>query len=349
MVRIGIIGVGGIATGVHIPGILEAKNGKVTAICDVNPEALKKAGEKLNIPEEFRFSNHMDLLNCGNIDAVEICTPNHLHVPFSLDAWRANIPFEVEKPLSINMTEASRLGDALKEKNVPNMMCFSYRFRSAVRYAKELIEKGLLGDIVHVNVEYFKDSAFWKGRPMEWRFEKQYAGTGVLGDLGVHLIDMAQFLVGDMTRVCSRTGIVVKQRPIAGTDKIGNVETDDFCNFMADFENGASGVFSVTRCAIGQSNTIKYGIYGTLGMMEFNLNNPDEISVCIGEIDVETHGQHTIKVPKKYRASQEQTFIDMVEGKDCPDLPTVEDGLKCQKILDALLESSEKNCWIDLK
>ena len=80
-----------------------------------------------------------------------------------------------------------------------------------------------------------------------------------------------------------------------------------------------------------------------------NINLFDEISVCIGEIDVETRGQHTIKVPKKYRVSQEQTFIDMVEGKEIPYLPTVDDGLKCQKILDSLLESSEKNCWIQLK
>lgn len=348
MVKIGIIGVGGIVQGVHIPGLKAATGGKIVAICDINPDTLKKVGDMLEIDEKYRFTNYLDLIACKEVDAVEICTPNHLHVPMSLDVMKAGKPFQVEKPLSVNKEEASKLYDALKDNFIPNMMCFSYRYCSAVRYAKDIIEQGMLGDIVHVNVEYQKDSAFWKGRPMEWRFEKKCAGTGVLGDLGVHLIDMAQFLVGDMKSVCSRTGIVVKKRPIAGTDKMGDVETDDFCNFMADFHCGAAGVFSVTRCAVGQGNTIKYGIFGTKGMISFNLNFPDELSVCIGDVDVEARGQHTVQVPKKYRVSQEQTFIDMVSGKQCQYLPTVEDGMKCQKILDSLLESSVKNCWIDL-
>ena len=349
MVRLGIIGVGGIANGVHIPEIQNTKNGQIVAICDIDKERLQAVGDKLGIDEKYRFENYMDLINCDIVDAIEICTPNYLHVPMALDALKSGKPFEVEKPLSINYQDATRLGDALKENAVPNMMCFSYRFRSAVRYAKDIIEQGLLGDIIHVNVEYLKDSGLWKGRPMEWRFEKDKAGTGVLGDLGVHLIDMAQFLVGDMKRICGKAAIVVKERPIKGTDKIGKVETDDYCNFMVEFENGAAGMFSVTRCAVGQSNTIKYAIYGTKGMIGFNLNKSDEIEVCIGDIDVDSHGQHTIRVPSKYRVSQEQTFIDLVEGKLGQYLPTVEDGLKCQKILDSLLESSEKSCWIDLK
>ena len=348
MVRIGIIGVGGIVQGVHIPGIQKAKGGKIVAICDTNPETLKKVGDLLDIPEKYRFENHLDLIACEEVDAVEICTPNHLHVPMSLDVMKTGKPFQVEKPLSINKEIAATLGDALKENFVPNMMCFSYRYCSAVRYAKDIIQQGLLGDVIHINVEYLKDSALWKGRGMEWRFEKKCAGTGVLGDLGVHLIDMAQFLVGKMIRVCSKAVIVVKERPIPGTDKMGKVETDDFCNFLADFEGGAAGVFSVTRCAIGQGNTIKYAIYGTKGMIAFDLNKPDELSVCIGDVDVDTRGQHTVKVPKKYQVSQEQTFIDMVNGKECQYLPTVEDGIECQRILDTLLESSEKRCWMDL-
>ena len=130
---------------------------------------------------------------------------------------------------------------------------------------------------------------------------------------------------------------------------IYQVETDDFCNFMADFEGGATGMFTVTRCAIGHDNTIKYDIYGTKGVLSFNLNNPDELRVCVGEIDVESYGMHTVKVPNKYKIAQEQMFVDLVSGKPCRYLPTVADGLKCQKILDALLESSDSRKWVNLK
>lgn len=349
MIGIGIIGVGGIADKVHIPGINEAEDGQLVAICDTDKKRLNGIGDKYNIPQNRRFENYLDLIACSEVDAVEVCTPNYLHVPMAQAAAKAGKPINVEKPLSTNLTEAKKLGDTLLENSVPNMMCFSYRFKPAVRYAKEILNRGLLGDILSVNVEYLKSSAFWADRRLDWRFIKEYAGTGVLGDLGVHLIDMAQFLVGDMTRVCAEAGIVVKQRKRLDSDGFGNVETDDYCNFMADFDCGAHGMFTITRCAIGHDNTIKYDIFGTKGVLSFNLNNPDELSLCIGEIDVESYGMHTVSVPGKYKITQEQMFIDMASDKPRRYLPTVKDGISCQKILDSLLESSENNCWVSLK
>lgn len=349
MVRIGIIGVGGIACGAHIPEICESDGGVLTAVCDIDSGKLNSVGDRFNIPQNRRFTNYRELIECDEVDAVEICTPNYLHVPMAIDAVRAGKPINVEKPLSVNITEARKLESALSENHVPNMMCFSYRFKPAVRYAKEILNRGLLGDILSVNVEYLKSSAFMAGRRLEWRFIKKYAGTGVLGDLGVHLIDMAQLLVGNMTRVCAETGIVVKQRKKLDSEELGNVETDDYCNFLADFECGAHGMFNVTRCAIGHDNTIKYDIFGTRGVLSFNLNNSDELSLCIGDIDVESCGMHTVKVPDKYRIAQEQMFVDLVSGKECQYLPSVADGIVCQNILDSLLESSQKNGWIYLK
>ena len=348
MVRVGIIGLGGIARNVHIPGIVEAAGGKITAICDPKESMLKEVGDAYGIPENRRFQNYLELIHCADVDAVEICSPNFLHVPMAIEAVRAGKAINVEKPLSVNYAEAKKLEDALQENSVPNMMCFSCRFLPAVRYAKELLDQGLLGDILSVNAEYLKSSAFWAGRRLEWRFIKEYAGTGVLGDLGVHLVDMARLLVGDMTRVCSETGIAVKQRKMRSSDELGNVETDDYCFFMADFACGAHGMFTVTRCAIGHENTIRFDIFGTKGSLSFNLNTPDEISLCIGEADAKGCSFHTVKVPDGYKASQEQMFIDLVSGKDCQYLPTAADGLRSQKVLDALLESSEKHCWVSV-
>ena len=116
------------------------------------------------------------------------------------------------------------VANALAEAEVPNMMCFSYRFCPAVRYAKWIMDNGLLGDIVNIDVAYLKNSAFFEGRRLEWRFVKEKAGTGVLGDLGVHLIDLAELLAGDIKAVSGTTDIVVKQLYLPSVMSILNLK-----------------------------------------------------------------------------------------------------------------------------
>ncbi len=346
MKKIGIIGVGNIACGAHIPQLEKATGIQVVAVCDIDAAALQKAGDRLNIPADRRYKDYHDLLACDDIDGVEICTPNYLHVKMAADAVRAGKAINVEKPLGLDVNDTQALVEALKEHPVPNMMCFSYRYCAAVRYAKWIMEQKLLGDIVSVHVEYLKSSAFMEGRRLEWRFIKEYAGTGVLGDLGVHLIDMATFLIGDLDSVCATTGIVVKERQKLDSEEWGKVETDDYCNFLASFQNGTAGSFVISRCAIGNQNSIKYEIYGTKGMIAFHLNDPTVLGVCIGPVDVKCDGLHTVSVPKEFFITQEQMFSDLLNGKPCQYLPTVEDGVRCQRALDALLESSQSGKFV---
>ena len=348
-VGVGIIGVGGIANGRHIPELLQVKGCKITAVCDINPNALKAAGDKLGLDETHRFTDYKELIACKDVDAVEVCTPNYLHAVMAAEAVKAGKPINVEKPLSTDVSHIKPLSDALSKNPVANMMCFSYRFFPAVRFAKHILEKNMIGNIVSIDVQYLKSSAFAEGRRLDWRFVKEYAGTGVLGDLGVHLIDMSEFLVGKINSVCASTGIVVKERKKIGSEEIGKVETDDFCHFIADIEGGVSGTFVITRCAIGNANTIKFDIFGTEGVISFNLNNPNTIAVCIGEIDKKGNGLHTVTVPPEFKITQEQMFIDMVNGKPCKYLPTVEDGIRAQNILDSLLLSSEEKRWVNIK
>ncbi len=345
-VRIGIIGCGGIANGAHIRQLNDVKEAEIVALCDIDEEKLKNTAEKVGVDEAHRFENYKDLIACPDVDAVEICTPNHLHVPMAIEAVRAGKPFNCEKPLALDFRQATELKNALEKRNIPNMMCFSYRFHPAVRYAKYILSKGLIGKVISINVEYLKSSALWKGRRLEWRFIKEYAGTGVLGDLGVHLIDMASFLVGDFHEICANFGTVVKERQKIGSDEWGKVETDDYCNFLATIGDGVSANFAITGCALGNANTIKYDIFGTEGVISFNLNDPSVLGVCIGEIDRMSESLHFVKVPDKFKISQEQMFTNLVLGKECEYLPTVYDGLACQKILDAAVLSAEEKRFV---
>ena len=346
--RIGIVGVGGIACGRHIPELLAVSSCKITAICDIDKDRLKAVGDQLNIPIELRFTNYNDLINSPKVDAVEICTPNHLHVPIATATIKAGKPVNIEKPLSINLSACEPINNALLENPIPNMMCFTYRFMPAIRYAKWIIENGLIGDILNIDVEYFKDSGFIKGRRLEWRFQKEKAGTGVLGDLGVHLIDMAELLAGKITAVCGVTDIIVKERQRLDSDEWAPVETDDYCSFMCTMENGVKGNFVISRCANGKPNSVKFDVYGTKGLICFNMNNPNVLDFYSEISDISGESLQTVDVPEQFHTTQEAEFIKMLSGEECELLPTVNDGLRSQKILDSILESSEKHCWIDI-
>lgn len=349
MVRIGVVGTGGIACNKHIPEILSCPDGKLVAICDIDEEKLRAAGEKFNVPENMRFTNYRDLINCPEVDAVEICTPNHLHVPIALEAVKAGKHVEVEKPLTTESNpEMAELLSEIEKRGVVNMMSFSYRFKSAVRYAKTLIDEGKLGKIVNVNVEYLQSGVFIPGRRLEWRFVKEYAGSGTLGDLGVHLIDMTRFLLGDFKSVAALSATVVKERRKLDSEEMAPVLVDDITSFIAKLENDVIANFLVTKCAIGESNTIKYEIYGTKGVIKFNLNKPDTIFLCINDEEGATGVICEVDVPREYRLGQEECFIRTVKGELFPYYPAVSEGAACQEIVDALILSANEGKIINL-
>ena len=196
-IQIGIVGLGGIS-GKHIRELLACPEAEIVAICDVDPAKIAEKNALLRLPPERCYTDYRDLVKDPEVMAVEVCTPNHLHAEIAISALLAGKPVNVEKPLALSYEEAKRILDAQKEAGLVGMTCFSYRFQPAVRYAKHLVDTGELGEIIGLNVAYLKDSALWEGRELEWRFVKAYAGSGVIGDLGVHLIDLAQLLAGNI-------------------------------------------------------------------------------------------------------------------------------------------------------
>ena len=228
------------------------------------------------------------------------------------------------------------------------MTCFSYRFQPAVRYAKYILEQGAIGDVVGINVAYLKNSAFWEGRRLEWRFVQEYAASGVIGDLGVHLIDLAQLLAGEITELCASQMTVVKERRRLSSDALAPVETDDQCSFIAKFSCGAQGSFHITRCAIGHVNTIRYDAYGTKGSLSFDLNHPEVLGICRGEGDPKNLRTEMVDVPLEFYKEQERTFVDAVLGRRDDLFPSLETGAQGQKVVDAILLSANEKRWVTL-
>lgn len=345
---VGVVGCGGIACNVHLPQLQTADGAVIAALCDIDEAQLKKAGDRFQIPEERRFRDYHDLIACSAVDAVDICTPNNSHCPIAMAAVVSGKPFCVEKPIGISYEEAQSLEQAARNAGLPSMVCFSYRFMPAVRHARQLMQSGAIGQVVQVYAQYLKASAYMTGRRLDWRFTQEIARYGVSGDLAVHIIDMIQFLVADFTGVFAQTGIAVKERLRLDSDVMARVDTDDYCNFLAELDGGIAAVFGVSRSAIGNRNHISVDIYGDKGALRFDLNKKNEIQICLDDGSGDNISMETITLQPDSAPSQMQTFIDIVRNEKTADAPTLADGVSCQKVLDALLDSAKMRQWIDL-
>lgn len=347
--KIGLIGCGGIANGVHLPGYASASGAEIYALCDIDKEKLDRTAEKYGVPPERRFTDWHDLI-ASDAEAIDICTPNYLHVPMAKAAVAAGKHFCCEKPLGISYEECLALEKDADLAGVKAMVCFSYRFMPAVRYAKHLVDECKIGKVVNFYAQYLKSSAYMKDRGLDWRFVGRDARYGVSGDLGVHLLDLASFLSGDVTALTADLGIAVKERKRLDRDEMAPVETDDFCHFLAKFECGASATFSITRAAFGNVNRIRVEVYGETGAFRFDLTQNDKLEYYTGGIKPgnEINIMETMAVPDEFRTSQMQCFADLLNNKPDCYIPTLHDGVKLQRVLDAILESNEKRAWIDL-
>lgn len=276
---------------------------------------------------------------------MDICTPNNSHCEIGMEAVRCGKPFNMEKPLGVSIEEAEELLKFADERGVKSQICFSYRFYPAVRYAKKLIEEGKIGKIHSIYANYLKDSAYWVGRRLDWRFDSSIARYGVSGDLAVHILDTVRFLAGDYEKLLAHMNIIVKERLRLDRDEIAQVDTDDVCNFLAFMKNGASATFGVSRAAAGSKNRVRAEIYGEKGGLCFDLTDPDHMEIALGA----NSEMETIEIPAEYRYPQQQSFIDLVNGKEDPWRPRLSDGVYLQYVLEALMESAEAGSLVTIR
>ena len=352
VIRVGSVGLGGIWTGVHEPGIRRSPNLELVAICDIDEEKLQAAGEKYGIPPERRFVDYHDLISCPDVEAVDICTSNDAHFEIAMAAVEAGKPYDLEKPITMTAEQADTLAKATEEKGLKNMVCFSYRFKAAARYAKDLIQRGMLGTIYHVDMQYYQAWGLpFCQTPLVWRFQKDLTGSGALGDLGCHALDLVRFVTGqEYTRLVSHTGTFIQEREKLDGSGLGQVDVDDFSNYMAEMDGGIRATFRITRFGYGRGNYQTMEIYGSEGAIQYELDHAapdtDEISICIGQANAEAHVFTKLPIPDKYKVDQMQSFADIINGKEDGMAATIQEGCRIQHALDVIIRSAEEEKWL---
>jgi len=341
------------------------------AICGRTKEEVAKAA-KIYGWQSYETSWEK-LIQRDDIDLIDIATPVNLHKDIAIAAAKAGKHILCEKPMALNLNEARQMLEAAEKAGVKHMIGFNYRKVPAIALAKRLIDEGALGKIYHFRAVYLQDWIVDPNFPLVWRLRKEVAGSGALGDLGSHIIDLARFLVGEFDRAICTTQTFIEERPEASYvtgltakagKKMGEVSVDDAAIAMVRFKNGALGSFEVTRFAPGHKNCGRIEINGSKGSIFFDLERINELQFFSREDKNYAQGFRTILVteeshpylkawwPPGHVIGWEHAMIheiyELMEAiaNDRMPSPNFGDGLKCQEVLDALDRSAREGKWV---
>ncbi len=306
------------------------------------------------------------VINRDDIDLIDICTSNQSHMSIAVAAAKKGKHILCEKPISLNTKEAKKMLDAALESNVRHMVAFNYRRVPALVLAKQMIAENKLGEIHHFNAVYYQDWLVDPAFPYVWRHDSKESGSGAHGDMNAHTVDLARYLLGEFEAVCGEEKIFIKERLNTETGKMAEVTADDAIAFLARFRNGAIGTFMATRFATGRKNYLRLEIFGNKGSLAFNLERLNEIDYFSNEDDANEQGFKNIIVtesshpyleswwPPGHIIGWEHTFIheiaDLVKaiGNKENATPDFYDGLRCQQVLDAVMQSAHEQKWIQI-
>jgi len=346
-VRLAVIGTGGMAN-VHGTRFTENKNCRVVAAVDVSQERVNDFCERHKIPTAY--TTVKDLLAKEDFDAVTIVTPDAFHAPIALQCLRAGKHVLCEKPLALNYEDARKMTLAARKAKVVNMVNFSYRDWPCIQAVSALVQKGEIGEIRHVEASYLqawlpsKVWGDWRTNPAWlWRLSSKHGSKGVLGDVGVHIVDFATFPAGPIESVYCR----LKAFPKAPRNRVGEyvLDANDSAVLNVEFENGALGTIHTTRWCGGHANRLFLKIAGTKGTVEIDSDRTTSgYRICSGEnLDKSLWTEVEVTpVLNNY-----QRFIKSIQsGKQ--DQPDFARGAEIQKVLDACFVSNAKNAPVKL-
>lgn len=344
---------------------------EMAVLCGRDAAGVKAAADKFGWQETE--TDWRRVVERSDIDLIDVSTPGDLHAPICVAAAESGKIVWCEKPLANTLDEAKAMRDAVASEGVFHAVFHNYRYCPAVALARKMIDDGFIGKVYHFRAVYLQDWIADPSFPLVWRLEKESAGSGAHGDINSHIIDLGRFLVGEITEVSGHLETFVHQRPkLAATDdrlggvasaEMGNVTVDDAAMFMAKFESGALGTFEATRFAVGRKNHNRFEINGSRGSIVFNLERMNELEYYNADDPEGLRGFRTVQVtdsvhpfagnwwPAGHIIGYEHTFSHLVANgfdrmsKGENPTPDFEDGLRNQRVLDAVSRSSASRKW----
>jgi predicted dehydrogenase len=307
------------------------------------------------------------------VEIVNVTLPNVMHREVAVAALEAGKHLWVEKPVGRGVEDTAAVAEAAQRAGVVTGVGFCYRFAPAVQHARALIAAGEIGDVTHYRGVFLADYANRPDAAASWRFDRAAAGSGALGDLMAHVVDMTHHLVGPIERLSGRTATMIRQRPRAsgegthfsrvGSDDLVEVDNEDWAAALFELESGTVGSLEASRVIVGPRVQMRFEVHGTRGALTWELERMNELERFQLSDDGMDEGYTTILagaqhpdfaafqpgagVPMGYddlRVLEARTFLasvrDGVQGE-----PGVEEMLTCARVLEAIERSAESGAW----
>jgi predicted dehydrogenase len=346
-------------------------------LVDVSPSLAEEGARRYGFAESS--SDWRAAVTRPDIDIVDIVTPNDSHAEIAIAAAQAGKHIICEKPLARTSEEARAMLAAVEKTKLVHMVAFNYRRTPAVALAHRYIQQGRIGKILNFRGTYLQDWSADPDGPLSWRFRKAVAGSGALGDIGTHIIDIARYLVGDVGAVSSILQTYIPDRPLQaeGLDKLGAaekktggprgaVDVDDELLTLLRFQSGAVGSIEATRNAYGRNNYLTFEVHGTKGSILFNYERRDELQVMFSDDPADAKGFRTVYTGPAHPYGESlwpipALGIGYTETKiiECYDLmsaivsgklpsPNFYDGYRIALIADAIQTSAESGAWVQI-
>jgi predicted dehydrogenase len=343
---------------------------RLVAVCGRTEDAVAEAAVRYGY--EGYYTDYQEMLEDERIQIFDNCASANAHAEPSIAAARAGKHVLCEKPLALSAADARAMWRAAQEAGVKHMTGHNYRFVPAVRFTRELIEEGVLGEIYHFRARYLQEGGDNPRRPFGWRYDRSQGGYGALGDIGVHIIDLARFLMGEIESVAAMTATFVRERPVPGRPgEMREVTTDDAFEAAVRFASGAVGTLEASKVATGRKNQNTFEINGSGGSVVFDLERLNELQVYVRKPEIErvmgfadvlvterSHPFYRVWWPHGHILGWEHSFVHELEHfiravvKDegvGPYAATFEDGYRALVVAEAILESAASRRQVEIE
>lgn len=327
----------------------------------VNAERLAKAWSFQHSSDDWHA-----VCTDPDIDVVDICTPNHLHKEMALTAIQADKHVYCEKPLALTTKDARQIRDAADKAGVVTAMGFNYICNPLISKARQMIASGSIGDVYNFRGSYQEDYLADPSIPFGWRLLRSQGGAGALADLGTHLINMAEYLLGPMQAVLGALSTVHRKRLDPATGEARDVENEDIAQVLLRFSRGCSGTMDISRVATGKKCGLEFEIFGSKGSIAFDQERMNELRIYSNSSHSDEGGFRTVLAGPEH-----PDYADFCpspgHGLGINDLKVIEvrnllraissgdaiyadfaNGCRVQKISDSIEASDQHNRWVDV-
>lgn len=358
------LGVGIIGTGfglMHLLGFRQCEDVRVVAVCQRTPGKAEAFAQQHGVP--CAYMDYRQVIEHPEVHVVSIAAPPYVHHEMTLAALAAGKHVLCEKPFAMNARQGHEMYESARASGLTHATAFNWRFLPGVSYAKELIDEGFLGKIYHANLTWCMERQADPQIPLLWRHQKEFAGFGVLGDIGPHVVDIVRWLLGEFRKVSAHTMTALQERKVAGSNDVVRADADDACAFIGEMVSGTQVSVQLSRVAY-VSNYHRLELYGSNGTLIYHADPKDGTWIS-GRVRGAKAGDKVLtemSIPERLRegldtsdlgaavgnflfARLAQRFVHGIRAGQ-PMTPSFLEGVKSQEVLDAIVQSAAEQRWI---